>query len=310
MGSQSPSTVTQTNKVELSPEQQSLANLGLGYAQTYAKTPLSIPGINVTDPTVLGFDPLETQGQNMAVGQATGRMTDLANQAASTNSFLMNPALLSPDSNPYLAQQGQAITRTATDNLTNNILPALRSGATVAGGPNSGGNTRFGLAQGTAVGNTNKDIGDSLASLYGGAYQNGLGILLSAISQNPAVMAGLLAPAATVAGVGDQRREMAQAQSNQTVQNANNDQALNAQMQWLQQQLPFMQASQLYSLIGAMPGSTATSTVTGAQPSASPFSSALGGAATGASIGSIIPGLGTTVGGGLGGILGLLGGLK
>jgi hypothetical protein len=120
-------------------------------------------------------------------------------------------------------------------------------------------------------------------------------------------MQGLLAPATVVAGVGDQRRELAQAQSNQAVNNANNDAALQAQMQWLQQQLPYLQAQQLYGLVNSIPGATGVSTATGAQPSVSPLQGALGGAATGASIGSIIPGIGTTVGGGLGGIFGLLG---
>lgn len=310
MGSKQPSTVTQVNKVQLSPQQQELADLGLTYARAYSKTPLSIPGISVQDPSVLGFDPLETQGQNQALDAANGWITNLANQAASTNSFLMNPNLLSPDSNPYLKAQGDAVTRQATDNLTNNILPALRSGSVVSGGFNSGGNTRFGLAQGTAVGNTNKDITDALANLYGGAYQNGLSTLQSAIAANPSVMQGLLVPATITAGVGDQRRELAQAQSNQDVNNANNQAALAAQLDWLQQQLPFMQAQQIYSLLGALPGGSGTSTVTGAQqPGSNPFTGALGGAATGASIGSIIPGIGTTIGGGLGGILGALGGL-
>src|SRR5690606_7249363 len=145
--------------------------------------------------------------------------------------------------------QGDAITQTATDNLLQNILPSLRSGSVVASGFNSGGNTRFGLAQGQAVGNTNQDITQALANLYGGAYQNGLQTLQSAIAANPQVMQGLLAPGLITAGIGDQRRELAQAQSNQTVNNANNQMALQAQMDWLRQQLPYLQASQLYGLV-------------------------------------------------------------
>lgn len=309
MGSKQPSTVTQKNTVELSPQQQQLADLGFGYAQQYAQNPLNIPGIQVTNPTVLGFNPLETQGQDAAVSAAQGVIQNLASQAAGTNSFLMNPALLSPDSNPYLSAQGDAVARKATDNLTQNILPALRSGSVVASGFNSGGNTRQGIAEGLAVGNTNRDITDALASLYGGAYQSGLSTLGAAVDRNAGVAAQQLSPAAILSGVGAQRRDLAQAQSNQDVNNANNQAALAAQLQWLQQQLPFLQASQLYGLVGSLPGGTGVSTATGAQPSGNPFTGALGGAATGASIGSLIPGIGTTVGGGLGGILGLLGGL-
>lgn len=309
MGSKAPSNVTQTNTVKLSPDQQAIADAAAPYVKQYASTGLTLPGINVTDPTVLGFNPNEVAGQQAAISAANGQMTQLAQQAGATNSWLMNPALLSPDSNPFLAQQGHAVTQTATDNLLQNILPALRSGSVVSGGFNSGGNTREALAQGAAVGNTNKDISNALASLYGNAYQNGLQTLSTAVGQNPQVMAGLLAPASVVAGVGAQQRDLAQAQSNQNVNNANNQAALQAQLQWMQQQLPFMQAQQLYSLIGSMPGGTGVSTVSGASPSTNPFTGALGGAATGASIGSLIPGIGTTVGGGLGGILGLLGSL-
>lgn len=306
MGSGTPSTVTQTNSTQLSAQQQQIADAGYKYLSQYTNSNLSIPGMNVTDPTVLGFDPLETQGQNDAVSAANGSINDLAKQAASTNSFLMDPSLLSPDSNPYLKAQGDAIAEQTTRNLNQNILPGLRSGAAVSGGFNSGGNTRGGLAQGEAVGQTNQDLTNALSNLYGGAYQSGLSTLGSAIDRNPAVMSGLLAPATITAGVGDQRRELAQAQSNQTVNNANNDAALQQQVAWLQQQLPFLQAQQIYGLLGAVPGGTGVSTTTGAQPQTSLVGGALGGAASGAAVGSIIPGIGTTVGGGLGGLLGLV----
>lgn len=310
MGSKQPSNVTQTNSVQLSPQQQQLADLGFGYAKQYANQgSLSLPGINVTDPTVLGFNPNEVAGQQQALDAANGWMTNLSQQAASSNSFLMNPNILSPDSNPYLKAQGDAITNNATENLLTNILPSLRSGSVVAGGFNSGGNTRQSLAESGAVGQTNDSITNALANLYGGAYQSGLSTIGSAIDRNPTVMSGLLAPATVTAGVGAQQRELAQAQSNQTVNNANNRAALEAQLSWLQQQLPFLQAQQLYSLVGSMPGGSGVSTVTGASPSSNPLQGALGGAATGASIGSIIPGVGTAVGGGLGGIFGLLAGL-
>lgn len=69
--------------------------------------------------------------------------------------------------NPYLQDQAQAITNTATQNLNNNILPGINSGAMAAGGY---GGSRQGIAQGLAIGQTNQGITNSLASLYGNAY--------------------------------------------------------------------------------------------------------------------------------------------
>jgi hypothetical protein len=293
MGSKSsPKKTTQTNKVELSPEQQQLANLGLPYAQQFASTDLQLP-----QTTVAGFNPNEIYGQQLALGQAMGPMTDLSQKAAASNSFLMDPSLLSPDSNPYLAAQGDAITRTMTNNLNESILPGLRAGSTIAGGMYSGGQSRAGIAEGLATGRTNQALGDALANLYSGAYNTGLSTMTSAIGQNPQVMKGLLYPSTVISGVGGQQRAMEQAQLDATNQN-----------QWAQQMLPLLQAQQIYGLMNALPGGTGVSTVTGAQPSSNPAMSGLGGAASGAMLGSMImPGVGTAVGAGLGGLLGLLG---
>lgn len=69
--------------------------------------------------------------------------------------------------NPYLQDQANAITDTATQNLNTNILPGVNSGAMAAGGY---GGSRQGIAQGLAIGQTNQGITNSLAGLYGNAY--------------------------------------------------------------------------------------------------------------------------------------------
>lgn len=70
--------------------------------------------------------------------------------------------------NPYLQGQADAITRTATQNLQNTILPGVNGGAMAAGGY---GGARHGIMQGLAIGQTNQGLTDSLANLYGGAYE-------------------------------------------------------------------------------------------------------------------------------------------
>ena len=50
--------------------------------------------------------------------------------------------------NPYLAANANAITQQTTQNLQNNILPSINSGAMAAGGF---GGSRQGIAQANAI---------------------------------------------------------------------------------------------------------------------------------------------------------------
>lgn len=287
--SSAPKTTTQTNKIDLSPEQKQIFELAFPYAKSYAEQPAQAYG----GPTLAGTPDATRQGEQMAM-DAIGGINGLAGQAAQTQGFLLNPNLLNPDSNPYLKAQGDAITRTATDNLLETILPAIRSGSTQAGGMYSGGNTKSGVAEGLAVGKTNQDITDALAKLYGGAYQQGLSTLSGAVSNNPSVLAQQLVGATTASGVGAEQQAAEQAQ------------ITDAYQRWMiQQQLPFMKASDLFGLISGMPGATGTSTVTGAPGGSNPLMGGLGGAAMGAQIGSaFMPGVGTGIGAGLGALAG------
>lgn len=70
-------------------------------------------------------------------------------------------------SNPYLSAQAGAIANTATNNLQRNILPGIDGGAVAAGGY---GGSRQGIAQANAIGQTNQDITNATANLYGNAY--------------------------------------------------------------------------------------------------------------------------------------------
>jgi hypothetical protein len=69
--------------------------------------------------------------------------------------------------NPWLPKMGQAITSQVTDNLQQNILPSIRSGAQSVGGF---GGSRQGIAEGRAISGTNQALSNSLAGMYGNAY--------------------------------------------------------------------------------------------------------------------------------------------
>lgn len=137
-----------------------------------------------------GSSPFIAAGQGMRLDLARVLQSlypTLGNQALNTAGqgmdalgFLTNPNILSPTSNPYLAAQGQAITNDVNRNLLENILPQIRSGAVDTG---SYGGTRQGITEGQAITGTSQQLSDSLANLYGGAYQQGLGTMLGAAGQ-------------------------------------------------------------------------------------------------------------------------------
>lgn len=294
MGNKTDPTVTSSTTTKLSPEQQGVFSAAMPSIQQYANQPLP----TLPTSTVAGFTPNETTGQNLALGAAAPG-GQLAGQSANALGFLLNPSILSPDSNPYLKASGDAIQGNMTDNLLNRVLPGIRSGASMTGGPYSGGASKEGISTGLAVKDTAKQSGDALTNLYSGAYGQGLQTMLGANAQVPGSQAAQLFPSSVYSAVGADQRAMNQANLDST----------NSLAQ-LQQMLPFLKAQDLMSLIQGMPGGTAVSKTTGsAPPGASPVSGALGGAASGAAIGSVIPGVGTVVGAGAGGLAGLLGAL-
>jgi hypothetical protein len=72
--------------------------------------------------------------------------------------------------NPYLPSQAQAITNQVNQNLQQQQIPGINSGAIAAGGF---GGSRQGIAQGLAIGQTNQALGNSLANLNFNAWNQG-----------------------------------------------------------------------------------------------------------------------------------------
>jgi hypothetical protein len=146
MGSkQAPAQTTQTNEVKLGPEQQAVFNAAMPFINQYASSPLPTLPTN----TIAGFNPNEIAAQGIAINQA-GVGSALGQQAGAAQSMLLDPAMLSPDSNPYLKAHGDNIAQTMTQNLTESVLPTLRTGASMTSGPYAGGSTKSGIAEGLA----------------------------------------------------------------------------------------------------------------------------------------------------------------
>lgn len=291
-GNSDPPQVKQDTVAGMNPEQQAMYNMALPFINQYANSGLPTLPTNTVAP--LTGDQIQAQQKAMTAANGTA---PLAQQAQTANSFLVNPDILSPDSNPYLKQYGDAVARSMSDNLNENVLPGLRSGATSAGGMYSGGATKEGIQLGLASGKNSLAIGDALKGLYSNAYGQGLSAMQGGINSVAQTQNNQLFPAEVQAAVGTQNQTQAQ-----TELDAQNNLAQ------LQQMLPFLKAQDLMSLIAAIPGGSSSSTVTGALPkSGGGAMGALGGAASGAALGSMLfPGIGTAVGAVGGGLLGAM----
>ena len=79
-----------------------------------------------------------------------------------------NKGITMATQNPYLSSMGDALTSQVTNNLQRNVLPGINRGAIAAGGF---GGSRQGIAQGIAIGDTNRGLSNSLANMYGQAYE-------------------------------------------------------------------------------------------------------------------------------------------
>lgn len=117
---------------------------------------------------------------NLGVGQqyaADGGMmpgqsgSGLEGQMNSAYSRLMSGQV----DNPYLSQQATALQGMSNQNLMQNIMPQINSGAVGAG---QYGGSRQGIAQGVAAGNAQTGLDNSIASLYGNAYNTAQGNML------------------------------------------------------------------------------------------------------------------------------------
>ena len=271
----SPSNITQTNKIELSPEQKELYGLMMPSAREFAAKDLKqFPGSAISP-----FDPSEIAGQETALGAAE-QASGLTQKATAAQSQLLDPGfMLNP--NQYLAPAADAVRRQASDVLDDS-LRSIRGAGTTSGGQYSGGATKGGVQSGVATGRTAKGVSDAVAKMYLDNYQQGLSGLQGAVKSNADVVAQNLLPAQIQQTIGAQRRAMQQALKSEEEQRF-----------LTEQDLPYLQAKGVGELAGAIPTAGATSTVRGA--GGNPLASLLG-----PLLGSfLMPGLGS-IGGAMG----------
>ena len=141
--------------------------------------------------------PLTQASQQALLGYATNIAPSLSMSGISGLGSLLNSVDVArnPYVNNMIAAQGQGI----TDQLTRQWLPAIRSGASLAG---SYGGSRQGLAEGLAMGEASKAFANAAAQTQLGAYGQGLDAQARALQLMPSISQLGMLPAMTLGQVG------------------------------------------------------------------------------------------------------------
>lgn len=161
--------------------------------------------------TVAGPSGLDLRGREGATNFATGGGLDFTNGLIrGENNFLDPNNIYNPTQIPGYARAREAVQTDATNNLTRNVLPAIRSGAIADG---AYGGSRQGIAEGLAGAETARYVGDTLARMDMDAYGRGLDMYNSAANRAPSTYGLGLAPSNTMMSVGgmyqnDQQRQI------------------------------------------------------------------------------------------------------
>lgn len=331
MGSKAPATQTNQTQVVLSPEQRELLDLSMPSLRQFAASPPRLP----EGTQIAGFDPLQqqAQGEVLQAGQdyrsalagarsalegAAPAAQNVATQAAGTYGTLTSGDLLRPESNPalqeYMTSAINAGTAPIVDDLLQRALPAVRSGARMAG---QYGGSRQGIAEGLAIQGAERQVGDVGARIASQIASQGYGQGLDAMTRGLGLTGAVqgaqvaptdlfrtsadlaragLEPATWTGAIGDVRQGMTQAQIDEA-----------AQKFLYEEQLPLLVGKELASIVSGIP--TGGMQTTGPAPRTSnPLMGGMGGALIGAQLanlllpgsGLLIGGLGALAGGGLG----------
>jgi hypothetical protein len=177
---------------------------------------------------------------------------------------------LSAESNPYLQSYMQAAINPLQQNLMEQILPGLRSGAVASGGY---GGSRQGIAEGQSVGRYLQQAGDITSQMAGQAYDAERGRMMQG---GDIVQQGMGLQAM-------QPQMLAQVgQAEQADQQAKMDEAL--QLYQMQMQQPYAALGPYADLIMGSAGLGGTSSGTNT-PAANPLGGAAGGAMMGYQLG-------------------------
>jgi hypothetical protein len=186
--------------------------------------------------------------------QANNVLTDKAVQNTQFQDDWLQPAMKTAltaydvKNNPYIQESAQAAIRPVMQQLTEQVLPNVRSGAVASGAL---GGSRQGIAEAQGMERAARAALDTTSQMYGNAYQQGMNTLSTTIGQMPAIQSMAYQPGQVMAGIGDQQQKLDQAKINEEV------------ARWTYgQQLPYTKLAEYGSAISRPFGGQATSEVT------------------------------------------------
>lgn len=188
---------------------------------------------------VAPFNPTQQAGLDYLTGSA-GQSAQLAGAGANQVQQTLGGQYLSPDSNPYLAATGDALTRALTNQYKLATAPSLMAQA------QQGGNLRgsaFNEQQAANQFGLGQNISDTLAQLYGGNYEAERARQQQAVGMIPGVQGAIQAPGQQLLGAGTLQQGQTQTELDVARQNAE-----------LQTQYPFTILSYLGNLLGTSTG--------------------------------------------------------
>lgn len=300
-----------TNATQAAKFQQDLINNG-NYKDIWETGNRALQGLS--DTNISGVGAIAGPGQINA--QAARGLQGGLDPSAALQKLLSG----TPD-NPYIAQQAQALTGLSNQNLAQNVMPNIRSGAMLSG---QYGGSRQGIAEGVAAGNAQTGLNSNIADMYSNAYQqaqnNMMGTANALNSQSGEMAAQNAANTINTqqfnAGLGLQNNAQTMAQAGQNMgfrqagagmvgagTGAQSNAFGNLQNIYGQPNAYNQQNLQNYADIingNASLGGTASSTQTGG---GNPMAGLLGGALGGAQLYSMLGGGGAAAGG-LGALMG------
>lgn len=194
-----------TSKVALPENQQANVDLLMGGAGDWYQTggPQFYDGQTVAQPNA------NIQGGQQQLLNAASGVGELLNTSQRGEQFWMDPNnLFDPSRIPGFAQAQQSVMQNTTRNLTENILPQLRSGSVQSG---TYGGSRQGIGEGLAVGRTSDALAGKMAEMQMGAFDRGLNMYNAAQNRMPATLNNALMPGQVQQQVGYQQQGEEQA---------------------------------------------------------------------------------------------------
>lgn len=195
--------------------------------------------------TVAPFTERGLTGQNLLLEGAGDVNAFTKTQAYPTAQKLLGA--MDVANNPYVRDYADAATQPIMRQLTEEVLPQIRTSAVGVGGY---GGSRQQLGEAQAVERAARAAGETRAGIYGRAYESGLGAAQNTLGMLPTLAASSLTPGQVYSGVGEQEQALDQARINEQMARWN-----------FGQNLPYQKLAEYANAISGSYGGQGTSQV-------------------------------------------------